>query len=61
MFSPTEEEIEFAKKVIAEFDRAEAKGSAAIELEGKLIDYAQVHRARRVLIISNLLIKAKSI
>jgi len=60
LFSPTEEEIKFAKKVISEFDQAEAKGSAAIELEGKFIDYAIVHRSKRVLAISDILKKRLS-
>lgn len=50
MFSPSEEDVSFARKVVAAFEEAEAKGHAAITLEGgKFIDYPVVHNARRVL------------
>ncbi len=49
-FSPSEEEIEYAKNVIAAFEKAEAQGHAAITMDnGKFIDYPVVSRARRVL------------
>ncbi len=60
LFSPSEKEIEFAKKVIARFGRAEAEGSAAIELEGKFIDYPLVHRSKQILTLSNILKKRLS-
>lgn len=60
LFSPSEKEIEFAKKVIAKFGQAEAEGSAAIELEGKLIDYPLVHRSKQILTLSNILKKRLS-
>ncbi|HAI21162.1 MAG TPA: CoA ester lyase [Clostridiales bacterium UBA8153] len=50
VFTPSEEEIEFARKVVEAFARAEAVGHAAITLEGgKFIDYPVVHQARRLL------------
>ncbi|MFC1859778.1 CoA ester lyase, partial [Thermodesulfobacteriota bacterium] len=49
LFLPTEEEIEFSKRVIAAFTKAEADGVAAILVEGKVIEYAQVARARQIL------------
>jgi citrate lyase subunit beta/citryl-CoA lyase len=55
LFSPTNEEIEYAQKVIEAFDAAEADGTAAIQLEGKFIDYPVVERCRRILKISKLL------
>ncbi len=49
-FSPSEEEIEYSKNVIAAFEKAEAQGHAAITMDnGKFIDYPLVNRARRVL------------
>jgi citrate lyase subunit beta / citryl-CoA lyase len=35
--------------VVAAFAEAEAAGSAAIQLDGKFIDYPILYRARRVL------------
>lgn len=49
VFSPTDAEIAFAERVAAAFAGAEAAGSAAIQLDGKFIDYPIVYRAQRVL------------
>jgi citrate lyase subunit beta / citryl-CoA lyase len=49
VFSPTDTEIAFAERVAAAFAGAEAAGSAAIQLDGKFIDYPIVYRAQRVL------------
>jgi citrate lyase subunit beta / citryl-CoA lyase len=49
VFTPTDAEIAFAERVTAAFASAEAEGSAAIQLDGKFIDYPIVHRAQRVL------------
>ncbi len=49
VFSPTDAEIASAERVAAAFAGAEAAGSAAIQLDGKFIDYPIVHRAQRML------------
>jgi len=49
VFTPSEAEIAFAERVCAAFAHAEAAGSAAIQLDGKFIDYPIVYRAQRVL------------
>ena len=49
VFSPTEEEIQYARRVIEAFEEAEAKGVGVIQLEGKFIDYPIVERSRRIL------------
>jgi len=49
VFTPTDAEIAFAERVCTAFARAEAEGSAAIQLDGKFIDYPIVYRAQRVL------------
>jgi len=49
VFTPTDAEVEFAERVCAAFARAEAEGSAAIQLDGKFIDYPIVYRAQRIL------------
>ena len=49
VFTPSDAEIAFAERVVAAFERAEAEGSAAIQLDGKFIDYPIVYRAQRVL------------
>lgn len=53
LFSPTEREIEFARKVIQAFDDAQNRGTAVIQLEGKFIDAPFVARARSILKIAD--------
>lgn len=48
-FAPTPEEIELAARIVASFREAEAKGVGAIQVDGKLIDYAMLHSAERLL------------
>lgn len=48
VFTPTKEEIAHAKEVIAAFEEAEREGKAAIQLEGKFIDYPIVAQSRRI-------------
>jgi citrate lyase subunit beta/citryl-CoA lyase len=48
IFTPTEEEVSYAKKVIEAFEDAERNGKAAIQLEGKFIDYPVVEKSRRI-------------
>ena len=49
VFTPTNAEIDFAERVVAAFAEAEKAGSAAIQLDGKFIDYPIVYRAQRTL------------
>lgn len=48
IFTPSEEEIKYARKVIEAFEEAEKMGEAAIQLEGKFIDYPVVEKSRRI-------------
>ena len=48
-FTPTEEEIGFARRVVAAFEKAEREGSSSIQLDGYFIDYPIVYKARRTL------------
>jgi citrate lyase subunit beta/citryl-CoA lyase len=47
-FSPTEEEIEEARAVVAALEEAEAGGSGVASLGGKMIDAPVARRARRI-------------
>lgn len=51
-FSPTGQEVSFARKVVEAFAEAEARGIAAISVDGKMIDYPVVARAKKVLSIA---------
>ena len=49
VFSPTEEEIQYARDVIACIEKAKAEGKGVVSLRGKMIDAPIVARARQVL------------
>ncbi|AEG14931.1 CoA ester lyase [Desulfofundulus sp. TPOSR] len=55
IFSPTPREIDYAAKVAQAFAQAEAEGIAAVQLEGKFIDYPVAAWARRTLAIARAL------
>ena len=48
-FTPSDSEIARAERILAAFDRAEAEGSASIQVDGGFVDYPIVAKARRVL------------
>ena len=48
-YMPAEEEVDHARRVVDAFTEAEAQGSAATSLDGKVIDVPVVERARKVL------------
>ena len=47
-------EVAYYQKVVSEFEAVEKTGTAAITIDGKLVDYAMVQRARRVLALAKL-------
>ena len=49
VFTPTAREIAWARRVVDAFAVAEAKGLAAVTLDGQMLDYPVVLRARRLL------------
>ena len=53
MFSPSPEEIEYARRVVKAFAEAEARGSGATSLDGKMIDVPIVKRARNLLALAD--------
>lgn len=49
VFTPTEQEVAFARRVVSAFEQAEREGSSSIQLDGYFIDYPIVYKARRTL------------
>ncbi|MCC7106445.1 MAG: CoA ester lyase [Chloroflexi bacterium] len=49
VFTPTQQELDYYRRVIEAFEEALARGSAATSVDGKLVDYAMAARAHRVL------------
>lgn len=52
VFSPTEDEISYARKVVEAFESAEKQGVASVNLDGKMIDYPVMNRAKQLLNIN---------
>ena len=50
LFTPSEGEINYAKRVITAFEEAEVKGRGSTSLDGKMIDVPVVRRARALLL-----------
>jgi citrate lyase subunit beta/citryl-CoA lyase len=48
-YAPSAEEIARAERIVAAFSAAEAKGEAAIEVDGQMVDYPIAYQAERLL------------
>ena len=48
-YLPSAEELERAERIVQAFKEAEAKGSAAIQVDGQMVDYPIVYRAQALL------------
>ncbi|MCL6448805.1 MAG: CoA ester lyase [Armatimonadetes bacterium] len=49
MFSPSERELEYARKVVEAYDRAQEAGIGVITVDGKMVDPPVVERSRQLL------------
>src|ERR671910_1444637 len=49
VFSPTEGEVEWAGKVVAAYEEANAAGSGSVSLQGQMVDAASIRMARNTL------------
>lgn len=52
IFTPSEAEVEFAKRVVEAYEQGEKEGRGAIALDGKLIEHLHAEAARRTLLIA---------
>jgi citrate lyase beta subunit len=48
-FSPTDKEVDWAKKVVAAYDGANAEGSGSVSVDGQMVDAASIKLARNTL------------
>ena len=55
MFSPDASEVEKARRIVAAMDDAAKQGKGAVQLDGRLVDIANIRMAE------NLIAKAKAI
>jgi len=59
VFSPPKSEVERAKRIIIELEKAAALGKGAAQLDGRMIDAASERMAQNVVNIDNLISKKK--
>jgi citrate lyase subunit beta / citryl-CoA lyase len=52
-WSPSVDEIEFSRRVIAAYEEAEAEGRGVITVDGKMIEHLHVANARRTLAVAD--------
>jgi citrate lyase beta subunit len=48
-FSPTDKEVDWAKKIVAAYDEANAEGSGSVSVNGQMVDAASIKLARNTL------------
>jgi citrate lyase subunit beta/citryl-CoA lyase len=48
-YLPSEEELERAERIVAAFKQAEARGEAAVQVDGQMIDYPVAYRAQALI------------
>jgi citrate lyase subunit beta / citryl-CoA lyase len=49
VFTPAPDVVEYQRKVLAEFEKAVAEGSASIAVDGRMVDYAVARVARTII------------
>ena len=59
MFSPSEEEVAYAQRVIEVWNEAEAKGKGSASLDGEMIDVPVVKRAQNLLSLADAIYQQK--
>jgi citrate lyase subunit beta / citryl-CoA lyase len=53
VFSPTKTEVEWAEKVVAAYEEANAAGSGSVSVQGQMVDAASIRMARNTLDLAN--------
>jgi citrate lyase subunit beta/citryl-CoA lyase len=53
VWAPTDDEVDFSRRVIEAFEQAEAEGRGVITVDGKMIENLHVDNARRVLAVAS--------
>jgi len=52
MFSPSSEEVAYARRVVEAWDQAESQGRGSLSLDGRMIDVPVVKRAQNLLALA---------
>jgi citrate lyase subunit beta/citryl-CoA lyase len=48
-YAPSDAELVRAERIVAAFRQAEAKGEAAVQVDGEMVDYPVAYRAQALL------------
>ena len=59
VFTPSAQEIEYARKVVAAYDEAEARGEASVAVDGKMVDIPIAVRARALIAMAEKIAAAR--
>jgi citrate lyase subunit beta / citryl-CoA lyase len=54
-FSPSEEELRWARVVIEAFQQPEAQGKGAIKVEGKMVELLHMHQAKQLVAVADMI------
>jgi len=57
VYAPTESEVNWARKVVQEYEKAALTGIGAIRVDNELVDYMHYRMAKRILDTYNEIIK----
>jgi len=55
IFSPSQEEVDRAKRTVEVFEEAQARGLGAISFEGKMVDYMTYQHAKDVIVTAQII------
>ncbi len=53
MWAPSDDEVDYSRRVIEAFEAAEAEGRGVITVDGRMIENLHVDNARRVLAVAD--------
>jgi citrate lyase subunit beta / citryl-CoA lyase len=53
VWAPSEDEIEFSRRVIDAFDAAKAEGRGVVTVDGRMIEHLHVQNAERILAVAD--------
>ena len=59
-WSPTDDEVELSRRVIAAYEEAEAEGRGVVTVDGRMIEHLHVATARRTLAIADVIAASAS-
>ena len=60
IFTPSDEEVAQARRVLEVFEKAVAQGQASISLDGRMVDTPVAERARRLLALAESIAEKKA-